>query len=61
MSPPDIRFEQPGRPAFAYKTATAGAARQRTDHSSALIVMGLTFSCTAMSIFDLFQLAISSH
>jgi hypothetical protein len=60
MSPPDVRFEQPGRPEFAYTIATA-AAKERTDHTSALIVMGLTLSCTAMSIFDLFQLAISSH
>jgi hypothetical protein len=60
MSPPEIRFEQPGRPEFAYTIPTA-AAKERTDHSSALIVMGLTLSCTAMSIFDLFQLAISSH
>jgi hypothetical protein len=60
MSHPVIRFEQPGRPEFAYTIATA-AAKERTDHSSALIVTGLTLSCTAMSIFDLFQLAISSH
>jgi hypothetical protein len=60
MSPPDIRLEQPGRPELAYTTAKT-AASERTDHSSALIVMGLTLSCTAMSIFDLFQLAISSH
>jgi hypothetical protein len=58
MSPPDIRFEQPGRPEFAYTIATA-AARERTDQTSALIVMGLTLSCTALSIFDLFQLATS--
>ena len=60
MSPPEVRFEQPGRPEFAYTSAKA-AASERTDHSSALILMGLTLSCTAMSIFDLFQLAISSH
>ena len=54
----DIRFEQPGRPEFAIATAKA---KQRSDHTTALIVMGLTLSCTAMSIFDLFQLAISSH
>jgi hypothetical protein len=58
MSPPEIRFEQPGRPEFAHTIATA-AARERTDHTSALIVMGLTLSCTALSIFDLFQLATS--
>jgi hypothetical protein len=58
MSPPEIRFEQPGRPEFAYTIATA-AARERTDHTNALIVMGLTLSCTALSIFDLFQLATS--
>lgn len=60
MSPPEVRFEQPGRPEFAYTIATT-AANERTDHTSALIVMGLTLSCTAMSIFDLFQLAISTH
>jgi hypothetical protein len=58
MSPPEIRLEQPARPEFAYTIATA-AARERTDHTSALIVMGLTLSCTALSIFDLFQLATS--
>jgi hypothetical protein len=56
MSPLDIRFAQPGRPDFTITIATA-AARERTDHTSALIVMGLSLSCTALSIFDLFLLA----
>ena len=59
MSHPEIRFEHPGRPEFAYTIATA-AAKERTDHTSALIVMGLTLSCTAMSIFDLLLLASGS-
>jgi hypothetical protein len=50
----DIRFEQPGRPEFTIATP---AAKQRTDHTSALIVMGLSLACTVMSIFDLFLLA----
>jgi hypothetical protein len=50
----DIRFEQPGRPEF---TIAPAAAKQRTDHTSALIVMGLTLASTVMSIFDLFLLA----
>jgi hypothetical protein len=54
----DIRFEQPDRPDF---TTATRRAEKRTEHTSSLIVMWLTFACTAMSIFDLFQLAISSH
>jgi hypothetical protein len=50
----DVRFEQPGRPEF---TVAPPAAKARTDHTSALIVMMLTLACTALSIFDLFLLA----
>ena len=53
----DIRLEQPGRPEFAIATAKA---KQRNDHTTALIVMGLTLASTVMSIFDLFLLA-SGH
>jgi hypothetical protein len=53
----DIRFEQPGRPEFAIATAKA---KQRSDHTTALIVMGLSLACSALSIFDLFLLA-SGH
>ena len=53
----DIRFEQPGRPEFAIATAKA---RQRSDHTTALIAMGLSLACSALSIFDLFLLA-SGH
>ena len=54
----DIRFEQPGRPNF---TTATPRTKKRTEHTNSLIVTGLTLACTAMSIFDLFQLAISSH
>ena len=53
----DIRFEQPARTELAIATP---AAKQRTDHTTALIVMGLSLACTALSIFDLFLLA-SGH
>ena len=53
----DVRVEQPGRPEFTIATA---AAKQRADHTSALIVMMLTLACTALSIFDLFLLATSN-
>jgi hypothetical protein len=57
MSPSDIRFEQPYRPEVACKVE---AARERTDRTSALIVMGLSLACTAMAMFDLLLLA-SGH
>ena len=55
MTPPDIRFEQPGRPQL---TITRPATRQATDHT-ALIVMALSLACTALTIFDLLVLATS--
>jgi hypothetical protein len=58
MNPVDIRFEQPGRPESRYTIATA-AAKERTDHTSALIVMVLSLACTALSILDLLLLATS--
>jgi hypothetical protein len=51
MTPPDIRFEQPGRPQL---TIT----RQATDHT-ALMVMALSLACTALAILDLLLLATS--
>ncbi len=57
MSPSDIRFEQPYRPDV---TSRVEAARERSDRTSALIVMGLSLACTAMAMFDLLLLA-SGH
>ena len=57
MSPSEIRFEQPYRPEGALEVA---AARERSDRTSALIVMGLSLACTAMAMFDLLLLA-SGH
>jgi len=57
MSPTDIRFEQPYRSEVTFKVA---AARERTDRTSALIVMALSLACTAMAMFDLLLLA-SGH
>jgi hypothetical protein len=36
------------------------APRERSDRTSALIVMGLSLACTAMAMFDLLLLA-SGH
>jgi hypothetical protein len=57
MSPPEVRFEQSYRPEVTFKAA---AARERTDRTSALIVMALSIACTAMAMFDLLLLA-SGH
>lgn len=57
MSPSDIRFEQSHRPEG---TVPVEAARVRRDHTSALIVMGLSLACSAMAMFDLLLLA-SGH
>jgi hypothetical protein len=57
MSPTDIRFEQAYRPEVIFEKA---AARERTDRTRALIVMGLSLACTAMAMFDLLLLA-SGH
>lgn len=35
-------------------------ARERAERANALIVIALTFACTALAIFDLFLLATSS-
>ena len=56
MSPVDIRFEQPSRREVTFPLATT-AARERTDHTSALVVIGLSLACTALSLFDLLLLA----
>jgi len=56
MTPPDIRFEQPGRPPL---TITKPATRQATDQT-ALMVMALSLACTALAIFDLLLLATSN-
>jgi hypothetical protein len=37
--------------------AQARGRRGRSDNTTALIVIGLTFACTVLAIFDLFQLA----
>jgi len=57
MSPSDIRLDQPHRPEVIYKVE---ASQERSDRSSALIVMGLSLACTAMAMFDLLLLA-SGH
>jgi len=54
MSRPNIRFEESYRSEAKFKRA---ATRERTDRTSALIVMGLSLACTAMAMFDFFLLA----
>ncbi len=49
-----VRFEQPGRPQFTMEQARAS---HRAEHTGTLIVMGLSFACTIMSLLDLFLLA----
>ena len=49
-----VRFEQPGRPKLTMEQARA---RHRAEHTSTLIVMALSLSCTLMSLLDLFLLA----
>jgi hypothetical protein len=55
MTPPDIRFEQPGRPQL---TITRPATGQDADHTT-LMVMALSLACTALAILDLLLLATS--
>jgi hypothetical protein len=43
--------------ARATSTRAEAARGQRSDNTTALIVIGLTFACTVLAIFDLFQLA----
>jgi hypothetical protein len=57
MSPTNIRLEEHYRPEVTSKNA---AARERTDRTRALIVMGLSLASTAMAMFDLLLLA-SGH
>jgi hypothetical protein len=53
MTPPDIRFEPPGRPQL---TITRPATRQAANHT-AVMVMALSLACTMLAIFDLLLLA----
>ena len=55
MTPPDIRFEQPGLPTF---TIARPATRHGTDHTAVMVMM-LSLACTALAIFDLLLLATS--
>jgi hypothetical protein len=52
-----IQWIPPEVPAGAAPGAQAGGRRGRSDNTTALIVIGLTFACTVLSLFDLFQLA----
>ena len=54
MSRTNIRFEESYRSEVKFNRA---ATRERTDRTSALIVMGLSLACTAMAVFDLLLLA----
>jgi hypothetical protein len=49
----NIQWIQPDAPTGAQ----AAGRRGRSDNTTALIVIGLTFACTVLAIFDLFQLA----
>ncbi len=57
MSRTNIRFEESYRSEIKFDRA---GTRERTDRTSALIVMGLSLACTAMAMFDLLLLA-SGH
>jgi hypothetical protein len=49
-----IQWIQPDAPT---RGQPANGRRQRADNTTALIVVGLTFACTVLALFDLFQLA----
>ena len=52
-----IQWIAPEAPTRVAPGAQAGGRRGRSDNTTALIVIGLTFACTVLSLFDLFQLA----
>ena len=56
MSASRIRFEQPGRPDFKI-TRSNVAARERTERTTAIIVLVLTLACTVLAFYDLLLLA----
>jgi hypothetical protein len=51
-----IEWIEPDAPARA-TPRTQAARGERRDNTTALIVIGLTFACTVLALFDLFQLA----
>jgi hypothetical protein len=58
--PSDVKWIRPDRPAYLPPPMSKTAIRERSERANALIVIGLTFACTALAIFDLFLLASSS-
>ena len=52
-----VQWIAPEVPARVAPGAQGQGRRGRSDNTTALIVIGLTFACTVLAIFDLFQLA----
>jgi hypothetical protein len=58
--PPDVKWIRPDSPTHLPTRMSKSDVQDRTEQANALIVMGLTLGCTALSLFDLFLLASGS-
>jgi hypothetical protein len=56
----DVKWIRPDRQAYLPPPMSKTAIRERSERANALIVIVLTFACTALAIFDLFLLASGS-
>jgi hypothetical protein len=57
---PDVRWIRPDTPTHLPPPMHKPAVQERTERANALIVIVLTLTCTALSLFDLFLLASGS-
>jgi hypothetical protein len=57
---PDVRWIRPDTPVHLPPPMSKAALRERSERANALIVIALTFACTALAIFDLFLLALGA-
>lgn len=56
----DVRLIRPDRPSGLPVPISKSASHGRSERADAWIVLGLTFACTALSLYDLLLLASGS-
>jgi hypothetical protein len=59
-SPPDVRWIPPSAPTHLPPPMPKSAARERSERTSALVVIVLTLACTALALYDLLLLAMGA-
>lgn len=56
----DVKWIAPNRPVYLPPPRPGREILERSERTNALVVLILTFACTALAIFDLFLLASGS-